>query len=114
MAKKRKMVLDAEEQEIEAGIKRGDWGRMSGSELAAARAQAEAAARANIETSGKEARVNIRMSQGDVDALKSVADREGIGYQTLMSSVIHKFVTGQLIERKILEELKSIFRKKAS
>lgn len=114
-AKRRKMVLDEEEREIEAGIKRGEWKRVEGQELAGLKSQLEGAARAGIEHRTKEARVNIRMSQGDVEMLKAAADREGIGYQTLMSSVIHKFVTGQLVERRVLEELvKAIGAKKAS
>lgn len=96
MIKKRKMVLDEEEQALEAGILRGEWLRLTGKELAQTWA-----------------RVNIRMSEQDVSALKKVASREGIGYQTLMSSVIHRFVTGQLVDRSVLEELKDMLRKPA-
>ena len=47
----------------------------------------------------KDSRVNIRLSQRDVAAVKTKALEEGLPYQTLLSSVIHKFVTGRLIER---------------
>ena len=53
----------------------------------------------------KEARVNIRMSEHDVSLLKLKAEQEGLGYQTLMSSIIHKYVTEQLVEKKYVDEL---------
>jgi predicted DNA binding CopG/RHH family protein len=47
----------------------------------------------------KDKRVNIRMSHKDLELLQERALREGIPYQTLMSSVLHKFVNGGLIDR---------------
>ena len=49
----------------------------------------------------KDRRINLRMSSKDIIALQTKALEEGIPYQTLMSSVLHKFVTGRLIEKKI-------------
>lgn len=46
----------------------------------------------------KNKRINIRLSDVDLNRLKSRAIREGIPYQTLVSSVIHKFVSGRLKE----------------
>ena len=46
----------------------------------------------------KNKRINIRLSDMDLNRLKSRAIREGIPYQTLVSSVIHKFVSGRLKE----------------
>lgn len=63
----------------------------------------------------KGARVNIRMSAEDIRALKRLADREGIGYQTLMSSVIHKYVTGTLVEKADLnDDIRAIVREEMS
>lgn len=47
----------------------------------------------------KDARINIRLSSKDVRALQARAFKEGIPYQTLISSILHKFVDGQLVEK---------------
>lgn len=47
----------------------------------------------------KDARINIRLSSRDLRALQACALKEGIPYQTLVSSVLHKFVDGQLVEK---------------
>lgn len=47
----------------------------------------------------KDKRVNIRMSKRDLNAIQAKAAEEAIPYQTLMSSVLHKYVTGRLVER---------------
>ena len=47
----------------------------------------------------KDKRVNLRMSSKDLEAIKTYAVEEGLPYQTLMSSVLHKFVTGRLVDR---------------
>jgi len=47
----------------------------------------------------KDARINIRLTSRDLRSLQARALREGIPYQTLVSSVLHKFVGGQLIDK---------------
>ena len=47
----------------------------------------------------RDRRVSIRISTADVRTLKALALREGIPYQTLIASVLHKYVTGRLIDR---------------
>ncbi len=49
----------------------------------------------------KDSRVNIRISSKDVHAIQVRALEEGIPYQTLISSVIHKYVTGKLTEKNL-------------
>ena len=44
----------------------------------------------------KDSRINIRISSKDLRALQKRALAEGMPYQTLVSSVLHKFVEGQL------------------
>ena len=44
----------------------------------------------------KDARINILLSSADVDMLKRRAAVEGIPYQTLIASVLHKYVSGTL------------------
>ena len=51
------------------------------------------------ETFKKDARINIRLSSRDLRAIQARALKEGIPYQTLVSSVLHKFVDGQLVEK---------------
>lgn len=47
-------------------------------------------------TGRKDQRMNIRMSSVDMQKLKAKALEEGIPYQTLVSSILHKFVNNQL------------------
>jgi predicted DNA binding CopG/RHH family protein len=48
-------------------------------------------------TLAKSERLTIRLTQMDLQALKHCAAREGVPYHTLISSVLHKYVTGQLV-----------------
>jgi predicted DNA binding CopG/RHH family protein len=62
------------------------------------------AARTNFRESAratfiKDRRVNIRLSSPDLMDLQARAAEEGVPYQTLMSSVLHKFVTGQFVAK---------------
>ena len=58
-------------------------------------ARFKAAARA---TGIKDRRVNIRLSSGDLSDIQVRALEEGVPYQTLIASVLHKYVTGRLAE----------------
>jgi predicted DNA binding CopG/RHH family protein len=58
-------------------------------------AKFKAAARA---TAIKDRRVNIRLSSGDLSDIQVKALEEGVPYQTLIASVLHKYVTGRLTE----------------
>ena len=44
----------------------------------------------------KDKRINIRISNRDLTAIQSRASQEGIPYQTLVSSIIHKYISGSL------------------
>jgi predicted DNA binding CopG/RHH family protein len=50
-------------------------------------------------TNLKDKRVNIRISQKDLESIQRKALEEGIPYQTLISSLIHKFINGRLIDK---------------
>ena len=54
------------------------------------------AARATL---AKNRRLNIRISSPVLEGLQARAAAEGLPYQTLIASVLHKFVTGRLVER---------------
>lgn len=48
----------------------------------------------------KDQRLNIRISSRDLRNLQARALEEGIPYQTLAASLLHKFVSGQLVEQR--------------
>ena len=48
----------------------------------------------------KDKRVNIRISSKDLESLQVRAVEEGIPYQTFMASILHKYVSGRLVESK--------------
>ncbi len=59
-----------------------------------------------LERSRKTKNINIRISEYDLADLKRKAEEEGIPYQTLISSVLHKYITDRLVDEK--EILKSL------
>jgi predicted DNA binding CopG/RHH family protein len=59
-------------------------------------AKFKAAARASAI---KDKRVNIRLSSVDLTDIQVRAMEEGVPYQTLITSVLHKYVNGKLVER---------------
>jgi predicted DNA binding CopG/RHH family protein len=66
----------------------------SKSELRALREAARA-------TSIKDRRVNIRLSSPDLRDLRARALEEGLPYQALIASILHKFVAGRLVEKAV-------------
>ena len=81
------------EQEILASFEHDEWSpaRNQKGEIARFRAAATA-------TLLKNKRVNIRISSRDLEGLQAKAAEEGVPYQTLMASVLHKFVSGRLVD----------------
>lgn len=86
--------LDDEEREILDAYESGQLVPVPDREAVIARLQSYAQS-----AQRKDRRVNIRLAANDLTALQSIALEEGIPYQTLMSSILHKYVTGRLIER---------------
>jgi predicted DNA binding CopG/RHH family protein len=86
--------LDREEQDLLESYEREEWQQVSDFEREADRYRSYAR-----ETFRKDARVNIRISSKDLDKLKTRALEEGIPYQTLIASVLHKYVTGRLVDQ---------------
>ena len=56
--------------------------------------------------------ISLRLKNFDLDQLKQRAKNEGLPYQTLLSSIVHKFVTDQLVDKRSI--VKSIELLKAS
>ncbi len=86
------MKLDAYEKEI---LEAYESGRLEPVVDKAELQRLRAAARA---TAIKDRRVNIRLSSGDLQDIQAKALEEGMPYQTLIASVLHKYVTGRLKE----------------
>ena len=52
-------------------------------------------------TLNKDKRINIRMSSRDLASLQRKANRYGMPYQTLISSILHRYVSGDLTDAKV-------------
>ncbi|MFO7542120.1 MAG: hypothetical protein R6W97_04790 [Thiobacillus sp.] len=76
-------------------------GRLKSVATKAELAKFKAAARA---TAIKDRRVNIRLSSGDLSDIQVKALEEGVPYQTLIASVLHKYVTGRLSEQRTAKQ----------
>ena len=64
-----------------------------------------------LEKSRKTKNINIRISEYDLVKLREISDREGIPYQTLVTSILHKYVSNQLVEEKdIITSLKLLVK----
>ena len=87
-------TLDAEEGDILARFERGELTTHPD-----AVREMEAAQRAARNTFNKTRRVNLRVTERDFDLAHARAREEGIPCQTLLSSVIHKYLSGRLVER---------------
>ena len=91
MPKKRILKLDAEEKNFLDSFEKGEWNSVR--TLKKEKSQAKEAAR-NFML--KDARINIRMSSYDLDLIKRIAANEGLSYQSLIASVLHKFAASSL------------------
>ena len=87
--------LDPEEREILKTFERGELVSVPNVEQ-----EIEFAREAARNTFNKTKRVNLRMTERDFNLAHSRAREEGIPYQTLLSSVIHKYLSGRLTERR--------------
>jgi predicted DNA binding CopG/RHH family protein len=85
--------LDVEEKEILEAFESGKLKSVKNRSRELTRHRKAAAA-----TFAKDSRINIRISSKDLRALQKRALAEGMPYQTLVSSVLHKFVEGQMVE----------------
>jgi predicted DNA binding CopG/RHH family protein len=87
--------LDRYEREILGSYEKGTLvsARPTRAHLAAFRDAARA-------TFIKDRRVNIRLSSADLMDIRARAYEEGVPYQTLIASVLHKYVSGRLHERR--------------
>ena len=89
-----KLKLTPEELKLLASYENEEW--QSVKNIKEQKESYQAYARATFR---KDKRINIRISERDMIALQKRAIREGIPYQTLISSVLHKYVSGALTEK---------------
>ena len=84
--------LTQEEDQMLRSYERGEWRPVKNmpSEIDRFQQMAKQALR-------KGRRINIRLSERDVYKLQISALREGVPYQTLISSVLHKYISGHLV-----------------
>ncbi len=91
------MKLDTEEKEILRSVEDGEWRSVGTAKRERTRYGHYAEA-----TFRKDRRVNIRLSGKDLEAIQTRALAEGLPYQTLIPSLIHKYVAGRLVEDSIV------------
>ena len=85
--------LENDEQKLLTSVESDEWRSVPDREAEVSRYRGYASA-----TFKKDQRINIRLSSKDLHAIQKRALREGIPYQTLIASVLHKYVTGQFTE----------------
>jgi predicted DNA binding CopG/RHH family protein len=88
---KNPVFFDEEEKELVAAYEREEFRPVRDQKAAR-----QTAMRAAKSYTSKDARINIHLSMADLDMLKRRAAEEGLPYQTLISSVLHKYVSGRL------------------
>lgn len=91
-----KMKLDKDEKDILEALEKDEIKALTPSkkEIAEIKAMAE-------NTLRKDRRVTIRLYDHDLKGIQKKALERGMPYQTLISSMIHQYVEGDLVERKI-------------
>lgn len=108
--KKKKPIftLSKDEQKIESEIENGDWNSVIKNEkIRVFSEMTEASNRRN-----KDSRVNLRLNADDVLKIREKAEREGIPYQTLIASILHKYATDQLLDEKAVKTVVTQLSKK--
>lgn len=92
MKKITKTKLTKEEKDIRASVERGEWS------VTAKKSDLRKYQEAARQMFKKDTRLNIRISSQDLKNLQKRAVEEGLPYQTFVSSLLHKYVTGRLVE----------------
>lgn len=86
--------IDQEEKDLMESIERNEWQPVRNFDRE--RKKAMEAARNTLK---KDKRINLRLSQRDYHQIQIKAIEEGIPYQTLISSIVHKYLDGSLAPR---------------
>lgn len=89
-----KIKLDKEEKDILESFERGEWKQVKNFKTELKKHQRYAK-----NTLKKDKRVNIRISSKDLEEIQALAVENGIPYQTLMTSILHRYVHGSLVDK---------------
>lgn len=90
----KRIRLDKEEAALATSFERGEWKAVPNARQDIARHRQYAR-----NTLRKDRRVNIRISSKDLEELQTIALQEGIPYQTLMGSILHRYAAGRLSDK---------------
>ena len=93
-SKKAFKPIDQEEIDLMESIERDEWQPVKN--IDQEKEKAIAAARNTLK---KDKRINLRLTQKDYHQIQIKAIKEGIPYQTLISSLVHKYLNGSLAQR---------------
>ena len=94
ISKKAFKPIDQEEKDLMKSIERDDWQPVK--DFKKDKDKAISAARNTLK---KDKRINLRLTQKDYHQIQIRAIEEGIPYQTLISSLVHKYLSGSLAPR---------------
>jgi predicted DNA binding CopG/RHH family protein len=94
--KKLNFKINKDEQKFESEIENGEWTPVSKKEASRLKSEMTEATQGR----NKDARVNLRLNPEDVNKIREKAELEGIPYQTLIASVLHKYATDQFLDEK--------------
>ncbi len=86
------MKMNKEEKDLLQAVERGEW------KTTTSKAELRKYQDAAKQMMKKDARLNIRISSYDLQGLQKKAMHEGLPYQTFVSSLLHKYVAGRLVE----------------
>jgi predicted DNA binding CopG/RHH family protein len=86
--------IDQEEKDLMESIERDEWQPVNNIEQE--KEKVIAAARNTLK---KDKRINLRLTQKDYRQMQIKAIEEGIPYQTLISSIVHKYLNGSLVSK---------------
>ena len=91
ISKKAFKPIDQEEKDLMESIERDEWQPVKNIDQ-----EREKAIEAARNTLKKDKRINLRLTQKDYHQIQIKAIEEGIPYQTLISSLVHKYLNGSL------------------
>lgn len=95
LTKRAFLPLDDEEKELMAAIESDNW-----QPVANDKAEKQKAMEAARHTLKKDKRINLRLSEKDYHQIQIQAAKEGVPYQTLISSIVHQYLNGALVSKK--------------
>ena len=90
-----KYKLTSEEKKLMNSVEKEEWVEIENFEEEKSKYEMYA-----VETLKRNKRINIRISERDLEELQRKAIEEGLPYQTFISSILHKYIAGRLVEKK--------------